>query len=214
MISKTYRVSLVMALIVFLGLSTPIHANNSSNEFIGPLKQERSSNPHHKPLSTKIKREDITLKILKEKNISPPVDFKGVYITSEYEEYHRGIDIASDGTVEHIPLKSVDDGKVMFAKDTLIYTDTDYGSDYGKLIIIDHENGLYSLYAHLNKIYIKEGSNVKKGEKIGIMGSTGNSTGIHLHFEMCTHECKEVEEVVKANPLAFIQSLSKLERGV
>jgi murein DD-endopeptidase MepM/ murein hydrolase activator NlpD len=55
---------------------------------------------------------------------------------------------------------------------------------YGGLIIIKHANGLYSLYAHLSKGFVKTNMKVKQGDAIGIQGSTGISTGDHLHFEL------------------------------
>ena len=55
---------------------------------------------------------------------------------------------------------------------------------YGKLIKIDHFNGYYTRYAHLSKILVKEGQLVKKGDSIGLVGDTGNSTSPHLHFEV------------------------------
>ena len=68
------------------------------------------------------------------------------------------------------------------------YPDSDDGgsSGYGNMIIIDHGNGVYSLYGHLRSIYVTSGQSVSQGEAIGEVGSTGGSTGSHLHFEVRT----------------------------
>ncbi len=56
--------------------------------------------------------------------------------------------------------------------------------DYGNHIIIDHDNGYKTLYAHLASMSVSKGDVVQKGDSIGVMGTTGSSTGIHLHFEI------------------------------
>jgi len=85
---------------------------------------------------------------------------------------HTGIDIASSkGTT----VSAADAGKVSFAG---------YNGSYGNLVIIDHENGYQTYYAHNSKIVVKKGARVYKGQKIAEMGSTGRSTGVHVHFEV------------------------------
>lgn len=89
-----------------------------------------------------------------------------------HSSYHTGIDIAnSRGTA----IYSADAGKVTFAG---------WKGSYGYLIIIDHENGYQTYYAHCSKLYVSRGDRVYKGQNIAAMGSTGNSTGTHLHFEI------------------------------
>jgi murein DD-endopeptidase MepM/ murein hydrolase activator NlpD len=72
----------------------------------------------------------------------------------------------------------------------------DYG--YGNLIILDHGNGWESRYAHLSQVNVSCGQNVGQGDVIGLMGSTGNSTGPHLHFELMN------STLGKVNPLDFL----------
>lgn len=55
---------------------------------------------------------------------------------------------------------------------------------YGNYIKIKHDNGMYTLYAHLKSIYVKKNSRVKRGDVLGLMGKSGNATGNHLHFEV------------------------------
>jgi murein DD-endopeptidase MepM/ murein hydrolase activator NlpD len=87
--------------------------------------------------------------------------------------YHNAFDIANNvGT----PVKSADSG-------TVSYSDC-IGTGYGCHIIVDHGNGTSTLYAHLSKRNIQVGQNVSKDAEIGLMGSTGRSTGSHLHFEV------------------------------
>jgi len=87
---------------------------------------------------------------------------------------HKGIDIAnSTGTSVY----AADGGTIYFAG-----SGSPYGG-YGNLIIIEHENGDLTYYGHLSKILVKEGAIVYQGDEIGKMGSTGNSTAPHLHFE-------------------------------
>jgi murein DD-endopeptidase MepM/ murein hydrolase activator NlpD len=57
-------------------------------------------------------------------------------------------------------------------------------SGYGNRVMINHGNGYQTLYAHLSKISVVVGQTVKRGDVVGIMGSTGRSTGTHLHFEI------------------------------
>ena len=102
-------------------------------------------------------------------------------ITSPYgprligDKFHDGIDI---GAV--IPGNN---DKIMAAHDGVIAT-TYYSKSYGNLIVINDKDTKYStVYGHLNKVSIKSGQIVKQGDTIGFMGSTGYSTGIHLHFE-------------------------------
>lgn len=96
-------------------------------------------------------------------------------ITSGYGtrwgKLHKGIDMIS----KNKEILASDNGKVIAAGTK---------RDYGNYIIIDHQNGYQTLYGHLSKIYTKVGNIVEKGEKIGYMGSTGDSTGVHLHFEV------------------------------
>lgn len=70
---------------------------------------------------------------------------------------------------------------------------------YGKSIIIDHGFGYKTLYAHLSKFEVKEGQKIKRGELIGLIGSTGKSTGPHLHYEV-------IKDGVKVNPIGYFHS--------
>ncbi len=101
-------------------------------------------------------------------------------ITSRYGENntrirksaHTGLDIAAKtGT----PIQVVSDGTVTFAGN---------GGSYGNLVKISHGNGVETWYAHASKIYVKQGQQVKAEDVIAAVGSTGNSTGPHLHFEI------------------------------
>ena len=86
---------------------------------------------------------------------------------------HNGVDIAGPiGT----PIYASDDGVVTLAK----YTNV----GYGVYLIVDHGNGYQTVYAHCSKLLVGYGEQVKKGQMIAKMGSTGNSTGSHLHFEI------------------------------
>lgn len=85
---------------------------------------------------------------------------------------HTGLDIAaSKGT----QIKVVADGTVISAE---------YSGSYGYLVKVDHGNGVETWYAHTSKMYVKKGEKVKAGDVIALVGSTGNSTGPHLHFEI------------------------------
>ena len=85
---------------------------------------------------------------------------------------HTGLDIAATtGT----PIKVVADGTVAFAA---------YSGSYGYLVKVDHGNGVETWYGHTSKMFVKEGQAVKAGDTIALVGSTGNSTGPHLHFEV------------------------------
>lgn len=125
----------------------------------------------------KIKEENSALAIINDIKLSVlPVQGR---ITSRYGEAssirrskHTGLDIAcSMGT----DIKTVADGIVTCAKRS---------GAYGNLVKIDHGNGLETWYGHCSKIYVKEGQNVNAGDVISAVGSTGNSTGPHLHFEI------------------------------
>lgn len=94
-------------------------------------------------------------------------------ISQDYHGRHRGIDIATAFGREVV---AADNGTVVKAGWT------DIG--YGLRVVIDHNIDYITLYAHLSEIYVEEGQVVEKGQVIGRIGSTGNSTGPHLHFEL------------------------------
>ena len=85
---------------------------------------------------------------------------------------HKGIDIANrKGT----PIVAADGGTVVYAG---------WMSGYGYLVQIDHGNGFVTYYGHNSKLLVSVGQHVYKGQQIAAMGSTGNSTGNHCHFEI------------------------------
>ena len=70
------------------------------------------------------------------------------------------------------------------AADNGVVTSTGWHGTYGNRVVITHNNGYETLYAHLSSIDVSVGQTVPQGTKIGVMGSTGRSTGVHLHFEV------------------------------
>lgn len=88
------------------------------------------------------------------------------------ERFHSGIDFGADyGSLVYASAQ----GRVIYA---------DWYGGYGNAVIIDHGNGMTTLYAHCSELYVKDGDAVKKGQPISAVGSTGFSTGPHLHFEL------------------------------
>ncbi len=102
-----------------------------------------------------------------------PLEVKGV-ITSYWGDgrNHKGIDIAAPAGTE---IHAVFDGVVTFAG---------WCNDYGYNVIIDHGNGVQTRYAHSRKLHVKVGDKVSQGEFIAEVGTTGQSTGNHVHFEV------------------------------
>ena len=110
----------------------------------------------------------------------------GARITQYYSWSHKGLDIANKtGT----PLYAAEDGTV---------ERSGWSNGYGYNVIINHGGGLKTLYGHASKLYVKAGDTVSRGEVIAAMGSTGWSTGPHIHFEVRVNG-------VQQNPLNYIK---------
>jgi murein DD-endopeptidase MepM/ murein hydrolase activator NlpD len=102
-----------------------------------------------------------------------------------YERFHSGLDIGADyGTTIH----AADRGTVIFAG---------WYGGYGNAVILDHGGNITTLYAHASELYVEEGQNIQRGQAIASVGSTGLSTGPHLHFEVR----REGEPI---DPMAFL----------
>ncbi len=107
-------------------------------------------------------------------------------ITQYYSWRHTGLDIDGD---YNSPIYAADDGVVIRAG---------WGTGYGMMYIVDHGGGVQTVYAHLSKQYAKVGDTVSRGDTLGMMGSTGWSTGTHIHFEVRVNG-------KKMNPLSYIK---------
>ena len=94
--------------------------------------------------------------------------------------FHSGVDLGGDYGA---PIVAAADGVVIQVRNTWQGQNTG-GSGYGNYIIISHGDGISTLYAHLKKTLVSVGDSVDAGDKIGLCGSTGTSTGAHLHFEV------------------------------
>lgn len=108
-------------------------------------------------------------------------------ITGE-KKAHNGVDFAAPS------------GTSIYAAEAGVVILSKTWSGYGNCIIIDHGNGLWTLYGHIKNggLLVSEGDKVKRGDKIALVGSTGNSTGPHLHFEVRKNE-------VPVNPIGYLK---------
>ncbi len=109
------------------------------------------------------------------------------YMGPRWGRTHNGIDIAKNGCYGD-PVVAAGDGVVVRA---------DWYNGYGQCVIIDHGDGVRTLYSHFSKIAVEVGETVSAGDYIGNVGATGNVTGPHLHFEV--HVDGE-----RVNPLIFV----------
>lgn len=108
-----------------------------------------------------------------------------------YKSGHYALDIANGPvTVNGKPALAADGG-------TVIKAATGWNGGYGNVVMIQHSNGLVTLYAHLRSIQVVAGQYVSQGQQIGLIGSTGNSSGPHLHFEVRKNG-------VRVDPLKYV----------
>lgn len=108
------------------------------------------------------------------------------YQGSRWGSYHKGIDIARPS---NRAILAADNGTVSYVG---------WRNGYGNTIEINHNNGMKTLYAHLASTNVRSGQTVGKGQQIGRMGSTGNSTGVHLHFEVYKNGALQ-------NPMSYLR---------
>lgn len=125
------------------------------------------------PISAIVRRGTMVVKGEGTGSFSWPV--KSAKISSGYGNRWGRLHAGTDFTSRNRDILAADNGTV---------TTAGYHRGYGNYVIVDHKNGYKTLYAHLSKLNTTKGKIVEKGEKIGVMGSTGHSTGIHLHFEI------------------------------
>jgi len=121
--------------------------------------------------------------------ILPPdnnqVDLTYMYASTQNgkREAHHGVEFQNAfGT----PVHAAGDGVVVFADSDKTTKFAPWTNFYGNLVVIQHADGIYTLYAHLSAILVQAGAEVKAGDVIGQVGATGGATGSHLHFEVRT----------------------------
>ena len=153
-------------------ISSPLDLgdNRQFEEYIEEFKQEIASTPFGSPLDGKI---------------TSSFGFRSNPFGTSGKQSHKGLDISAPyGRL----VKCTAEGKVAFAG---------YRGDYGNLVIISHGEEYQTYYGHLSEILVKEGQEVKASTFIGKVGSTGRSTGSHLHYEILRNN-------KKINPKTFI----------
>jgi murein DD-endopeptidase MepM/ murein hydrolase activator NlpD len=96
---------------------------------------------------------------------------------------HKGLDMIGNHNI--------------MAADNGVVAEAGFHHDFGNYIIINHKNGYKTVYMHMSKLLVRAGTTVQKGDKIGIMGETGQAYGVHLHFEI--HQ-----NGTPVNPLKFL----------
>lgn len=111
--------------------------------------------------------------------------------SSMYQKFHAGIDIANPQGKVGDPIKPFMEGTVTYAGEIF------WG--YGKHVMVDHGDNISSVYAHLDRIHVYKGQEVTINDTLGTMGSTGWSTGPHLHFEIRVYG-------IPVNPRSILQS--------
>ena len=125
--------------------------------------------------------------VLKKTRITSPYGFRKDPINKK-RKFHYGIDISGNITKKIV---STGDGSVIFAGSK---------GGYGLTVIIMHSDNYKSGYSHLNEIFVKKGDKLEKGDIIGLMGSSGRSTGVHLHYEI-------MKRNKKINPRKFLEAI-------
>jgi murein DD-endopeptidase MepM/ murein hydrolase activator NlpD len=174
-----------------LHLKDPKEAGKSLKEKLGDLKKDKRPVQFSTPIYNPITPE--TLTVVHTKN-SPATGGLFGKTRSGGTQPHGGVDIQADiGT------------DVLAAEDGVV-TKAGWGTDYGKVIYVDHRDGYQTRYAHLSEMNVKVGEIVKKGELIGESGKTGNADSPdilpHLHFEV--RKLNENGAYEKLDPIGFI----------
>lgn len=155
------------------------------------IKREIILNPVDQEETIGTKKEEFIWPVPYTFNITSP------YGLREKNEFHRGIDIASYGVF----------GKdIVAAKDGTIEVSAMSNRGYGNHIIIDHNDGTKTVYGHCSSLNVKKGQSVKQGDVIAKVGTTGQSTGPHLHFEIRKRENSK-SEYKAINPIEYLKNL-------
>lgn len=106
-------------------------------------------------------------------------------------EFHRGLDLAAP------------QGEPIYASKAGTVVKAEFHPSWGNYVAIEHEDGTTALYAHQQEYQVKVGDKVKQGQIIGYVGSTGNSTGSHLHFELCRDNTLAQSQLVNPETVLF-----------
>lgn len=125
-----------------------------------------------------------------------PLPYSSCYFSALFGTYpsggaHYGLDTCVSGGTMGKNIIAAQGGKVITAT---------WHSSYGNYVVVDHGAGMFTLYAHCSKLLVSKDQSVKKGQKLAEAGSTGNSTGAHLHFEV---RLKKNGSIVRVNPLPY-----------
>ena len=107
---------------------------------------------------------------LKKARVTSRFDYRVNPVTGRYV-FHTGMDLGAS------------QGSDIMAMKAGVVVSSGYSGGYGNVVILEHDNGIRTLYAHCSKLLVKSGERVSKGQVIALVGSTGNSTGPHLHIE-------------------------------
>lgn len=150
----------------------PVVKVASSNSSTSKVSSKSSGNASGFSTSRNMSRTTASLGINLIKPITGTITSRFGSVSSIRSGAHTGLDIgASSGT----PVKVAASGTVIWAG---------YKGSLGNLVVVQHSNGVQTYYGHCSKIYVSSGQTVSQGQTISAVGSTGNSTGPHLHFEI------------------------------
>ena len=150
----------------------PVVKVASSNNSTSKISSKSSGNAAGFSTSRNMSRTTASLGINLIKPITGTITSRFGSVSSIRSGAHTGLDIgASSGT----PVKVAASGTVIW---------TGYKGSLGNLVVVQHSNGVQTYYGHCSKIYVSSGQTVSQGQTISAVGSTGNSTGPHLHFEI------------------------------
>lgn len=171
----------------------PAHSPSASATTAHSARQERTST---NGTASDIPTSGVVTSALEQPNVVPSLPVEG-RITSHFgvrhdplgrgQRWHKGLDIAAPAGT---PVKALAAGKVVFSG---------RAGGYGNLVVIDHGNGLTTRYGHNRTLLVSVGDSISTGQEIAQVGSTGRSTGPHLHFEVVRdgHAVDPLAEIAK-----------------